>query len=108
MSFRLFLIGVPVFLVFAVSVLVATREKGAMASAQLAGAGCFVVVIFAHIAEAFGFLPSMKSTLCSRVDEIRTFPLHLPRSSPIYFRTLSILRSQGYREPTIARFGNSV
>lgn len=59
MLLRLIAIGIPVCLVFAASIVSFTKEKSAMALAQLVGAMFLLVVVFAHISEAFGFVASM-------------------------------------------------
>jgi hypothetical protein len=55
---RLITIGTVVCIVCGVSARTFAKEKTALAMTQLVGAGFLLVVIFAHVCEAFGFIPS--------------------------------------------------
>jgi hypothetical protein len=59
MLYKLILIGISVCIVFGASIASYAEEKTAMALTQLAGAAFLLVVIFAHVSEAFGFIPSL-------------------------------------------------
>ena len=59
MSFKLILIGISVCIAFGVSMASYAKEKTAMALTQLVGAAFLLVVIFAHVSEALGFIPSL-------------------------------------------------
>jgi len=52
-------ISIPVFIAFGVSTVAFAKERTLVSLAQLTGAVCLVVVIFAHISEAFNLFPSM-------------------------------------------------
>ncbi len=52
-------IGVPVCVLFSGSVVLFFREKTAWSLLQLLGAGCLVVVLLAHVSEAFHLFPWM-------------------------------------------------
>lgn len=56
---RLITIGTIVCIVCGVSGRSFVKEKTTWAMMQLAGAGLLLVVIFAHVCEAFGFFPSL-------------------------------------------------
>ena len=56
---RLIAIGTVVCIVCGVSARSFAKEKTALAMTQLVGAGLLLVVIFAHVCEAFGFIPSL-------------------------------------------------
>lgn len=56
---RLVISGTVVCVVFGASARGFAREKTALAMTQLVGAGFLLVVIFAHVCEAFGFIPSL-------------------------------------------------
>ena len=59
MPYRLIIIGLAVCIAFCASLASYAEEKNAMAFTQLAGASLLLVVIFAHVCEAFGFLASL-------------------------------------------------
>lgn len=52
-------ISIPVFIAFGVSTVAFAKERTLVALAQLTGAGFLVIVIFAHVSEAFNLFPSM-------------------------------------------------
>ena len=56
---RLLVISIPVLIAFGASVIAFVSERTPIALVQLAGAACLLVVMFAHISEGFGLLPSM-------------------------------------------------
>ena len=56
---RLIAIGTVVSIVCGVSARSFAKEKTALAMTQLVGAGLLLVVVFAHVCEAFGFMPSL-------------------------------------------------
>ena len=56
---RVIVISIPILIAFGASAIAFVREGTPIALVQLAGAVCLLVVMFAHIAEAFGLLPSM-------------------------------------------------
>lgn len=56
---RLITIGIVVGIICGASARSFTKEKTTLAILQLVGAGCLLVVIFAHVCEAFGFFPSL-------------------------------------------------
>ena len=58
MSYKLILIGVAVCFAVGASIASLVEEKTGMALTQLVGASLLLVVIFAHVCEAFGFLAS--------------------------------------------------
>jgi hypothetical protein len=59
-SFAILLgIGIPVCVLFSGSVVLFFREKSACSLLQLLGAGCLVVVLLAHVSEAFHLFPWM-------------------------------------------------
>ena len=59
MFFRLILIGIPVCIAVGASVATFAEEKTGIELTQLIGASFLLVVIFAHVSEAFGFIPSL-------------------------------------------------
>lgn len=59
MPLRLVIIGTVVCVVFGASARRFATEKTTLAMTQLVGAGFLFVVIFAHVCEAFGFIPSL-------------------------------------------------
>ena len=59
MFYKLILIGVAVCIAFGASIASYAEERTAMALTQLVGAAFLLVVIFAHVSEAFGFIPSL-------------------------------------------------
>ena len=59
MLYKLILIGISVCIVFGASIASYAEEKTVMALTQLVGATFLLVVIFAHVSEAFGFNPSL-------------------------------------------------
>ena len=56
---RVIVISIPILIAFGASAIAFARERTPVALVQLAGAVCLLVVMFAHISEAFGLLPSM-------------------------------------------------
>lgn len=56
---RLIMIGTVVCIVCVASARSFARERTSLAITQLVGAGFLLVVIFAHICEAFGLIPSL-------------------------------------------------
>jgi hypothetical protein len=52
-------IGVPVCVAFTLSVASLIEERTAWSFVQLLGAFCFMIVLLAHVAEAFGLFPRM-------------------------------------------------
>jgi hypothetical protein len=52
-------IGVPVCVAFTLSVASLIEERTVWSFVQLLGAFCFMIVVFAHVAEAFGLFPRM-------------------------------------------------
>ena len=56
---RLIMIGTVVCIACGASARSFAREKTALAMTQLVGAGFLLVVMFAHVCEAFGFIPSL-------------------------------------------------
>ena len=56
---RVIVISIPILIAFGASAIAFVRERTPIALVQLAGAVCLLVVMFAHISEAFGLLPSM-------------------------------------------------
>lgn len=59
MLYKLILIGISVCIAFGASIASYAAEKTAMALTQLVGAAFLLVVIFAHVCEGFGFIPSV-------------------------------------------------
>jgi predicted Na+-dependent transporter len=59
MLYKLILIGISVCIAFGASIARYAEEKTAMALTQLVGAVFLLVVIFAHVSEAFRFIPSL-------------------------------------------------
>ena len=59
MSYKLILIGISVCIAFGASIASFAEEKTGIALTQLIGAFFLLVVIFAHVSETFGFLPSL-------------------------------------------------
>ena len=59
MLYKLILIGVSVCIALGASIASYAEEKTAMALTQLVGAAFLLVVIFAHVSEAVGFIPSL-------------------------------------------------
>ena len=59
MLYRLIVIGVPVCIVFGASVWSFAEEKTGIALTQVVGAALLLVVIFAHLSEVFGLVPSL-------------------------------------------------
>lgn len=53
MKVSLLAIGIPAFAIFFVSIVVFAREKAVWRFLQLTGAVCLLIVVLAHIAEAF-------------------------------------------------------
>ena len=53
------MIGIPVCIVVGASIASFAEEKTRMALMQLVGASFLLVMIFAHVSEAFGFIPSL-------------------------------------------------
>ena len=56
---KLIIIGIPVCIAFGASLASFAKEKTGMALTQLAGAAFLLVVIFAHVFEAFALIPSL-------------------------------------------------
>ena len=56
---RVIVAAIPVLIALVGSAMTFARERTGLALVQLAGAVCLLVVIFAHISEALGILPSM-------------------------------------------------
>lgn len=56
---RLIVIGTVVCIVCGVSATSFAKEKTALATTQLVGAGLLLVVMFAHVCEVFGLIPSL-------------------------------------------------
>jgi hypothetical protein len=52
-------IGIPTAMLLAGSVLLFSRDKTVSSFLQLLGAGCLMMVVLAHVAETFNFLPWM-------------------------------------------------
>jgi hypothetical protein len=52
-------IGAPVCIAFALSAASLIEERTAWSFVQLLGAFCLMIVVFAHVAEAFGLFPRM-------------------------------------------------
>ena len=59
MLYKLILIGIAVCIAFGASIASFAEEKTGIALTQLVGACFLLVVIFAHVSEAFGFIPSL-------------------------------------------------
>jgi hypothetical protein len=59
MSYKLILIGISVCIAFGASIESYAEDKTAMALTQLVGAAFLLVMIFAHVSEAFAFIPSL-------------------------------------------------
>lgn len=59
MLLRIIVISIPVFIAFGASTTAFVKERTLIALVQLIGAICLVVVILAHIMEAFDLFPSM-------------------------------------------------
>jgi hypothetical protein len=59
MPYKLIFIGTPICIAFGASIASYAEEKTAMALTQLVGATFLLVMIFAHVSEAFGFIPSL-------------------------------------------------
>ena len=55
---RVIVISIPILIAFGASAIAFVREGTPIALVQLAGAVCLLVVMFAHISEAFGLFPS--------------------------------------------------
>ena len=51
-------ISIPVLIAFRASAKAFLTERTSIAVVQLAGAACLLVVLFVHVSEAFGLLPS--------------------------------------------------
>jgi hypothetical protein len=60
MNAALFAIGLPVFTLFCGSVILFAKEKAAWSFLQVVGAGCLIVVVSTHVAEALHLFPWMK------------------------------------------------
>ena len=56
---RVIVIGVPVLIATGASAAAFAKERNLIALVQLIGAICLLVVILAHVAEAFNLLPAM-------------------------------------------------
>ena len=52
-------IGIPACILFSGSVILFSRGKTVCSSLQLLGAGCLMMVILTHVAEAFQLFPGM-------------------------------------------------
>ncbi len=63
----LIVIGVPICFAFVASIILFVKEKTAWSFLQFVGAAFLIVVVFAHIAEAFHLLPGMGWGLPSSV-----------------------------------------
>ena len=53
------MVGIPVCIAVGASIASFVEEKTGMALTQLVGASFLLVVIFAHVSEAFGFIASL-------------------------------------------------
>jgi len=94
----LVVIGVPVCAAFVASIMLFAKEKTTWSFLQLFGAGCLVVVVATHIAEAFHLFPRMN--------------WGLPNSAGHYVDLISavsglILFPLGYISRTLAKRRNS-
>jgi hypothetical protein len=56
---RVMAIGIPVFIAFGASAKAFAKERTLATLVQLVGAVCLLVVLFAHLSEALGFLPAI-------------------------------------------------
>jgi hypothetical protein len=59
MLLRVTVISIPILIAFGASARAFVRERTSIALVQLAGAVCLLIVMFAHVSEAFSLLPSM-------------------------------------------------
>ena len=55
---RVIVVSIPILIAFGASAIAFPRERTPIALVQLAAAVCLLVVMFAHISEAFGLFPS--------------------------------------------------
>jgi uncharacterized membrane protein len=55
----LIVIGLAICTTFVASAIALVQERNAPSFIQLLGAGCLIIVVLAHVAERFDFLPSM-------------------------------------------------
>ena len=59
MNLALLVVGVPVIAAFVAAIALFGKERTVWSLLQLIGAACLVVVIFAHVAEAYHLFPRM-------------------------------------------------